>query len=372
MTALAVITLFAAPALAEITNPTGVAVIIGNSEYERGLPEVTYAGNDADAFRAYVIDVLGYDPENIIDLRNASQARLVETFGNNETHRGLLWRLVDPGISDVVVFYSGHGVPGEDRRAYLLPVDANPDVPEINGYALDLLYRNLAKLEARSVAVYLDACFSGQSFGGTLSRTSGLGISPTLPAAAGGFGVLTAAAVDQVAVWDDEAKHGVFTKHLLDALYGVADASDFGDGDNTITLAEVKAYLDANMTRAARRIGRIQNVSVDGNTNLVLAAFGPDGPPFSRDNPAGVQPADGRELDEVLDLEMVTLREVRIHEGRSIQAEEIAVLPFGSSVAVTGLIEACLSGYHPHPLYVVCLLGLQARAGAGALRRRSG
>ena len=31
-----------------------------------------------------------------------------------------------------------------------------------------------------------------------------------------------------------------------------------------------------------------------------------------------------------------------------------------------------LSGYHPHPLYVVCLLGLQARAGAGALRRRSG
>ena len=32
----------------------------------------------------------------------------------------------------------------------------------------------------------------------------------------------------------------------------------------------------------------------------------------------------------------------------------------------------CLSGYHPHPLYVVCLLGLQARVGAGALRRRSG
>ena len=34
--------------------------------------------------------------------------------------------------------------------------------------------------------------------------------------------------------------------------------------------------------------------------------------------------------------------------------------------------EPCLSGYHPHTLYVVCLLGLQARAGAGALRRRSG
>ena len=37
-----------------------------------------------------------------------------------------------------------------------------------------------------------------------------------------------------------------------------------------------------------------------------------------------------------------------------------------------GTLIPCLSGYHPHPLYVVCLLGLQARAGAGALRRRSG
>ena len=36
------------------------------------------------------------------------------------------------------------------------------------------------------------------------------------------------------------------------------------------------------------------------------------------------------------------------------------------------MVQPCLSGYHPHPLYVVCLLGLQARPGAGALRRRSG
>ena len=47
---------------------------------------------------------------------------------------------------------------------------------------------------------------------------------------------------------------------------------------------------------------------------------------------------------------------------------------FQESFATIGAskTESCLSGYHPHPLYVVCLLGLQARAGAGALRRRSG
>ena len=273
-------------ASAEITNPAGVAVIIGNSAYEGGLPEVTYAGNDATAFRAYLVDVLGFDPANIIDLPNASKAQIEATFGNAQTHQGRLWRLVEPGVSEVVVFYSGHGVPGSDNRAYLLPVDADPDVPEINGYALELLYGNLAKLEALSVAVYIDACFSGQSYGGALSRTSGLGLSPALPAAAGGFGVLTAAAADQVAVWDDDAKHGVFTKHLLDALNGAADGEGFGNGDNTITLTEAKAYLDLNMTRAARRIGRQQDPSMDGNADLVLAAFGADGPPGMNFGPA--------------------------------------------------------------------------------------
>ena len=50
-------------------------------------------------------------------------------------------------------------------------------------------------------------------------------------------------------------------------------------------------------------------------------------------------------------------------------------LPAGKRAGIGGdiyMYHPCLSGYHPHPLYVVCLLGLQARAGAGALRRRSG
>ena len=45
---------------------------------------------------------------------------------------------------------------------------------------------------------------------------------------------------------------------------------------------------------------------------------------------------------------------------------------FHTALSVKLEDDTCLSGYHPHPLYVVCLLGLQARAGAGALRRRSG
>ena len=43
--------------------------------------------------------------------------------------------------------------------------------------------------------------------------------------------VLTAASGTEVASWDDEARHGMFTHHLLDALYGQGDADGDGRGD---------------------------------------------------------------------------------------------------------------------------------------------
>ena len=156
-------------ARAEFANPDGVAVIVGNQSYAGDIPAVDFAHRDAEAFRRYVVDVLGFDPENVIDLRDVTQAKMWSTFGSRTTaERSDLWSYLDPGGgSDVVVFYSGHGAPGlEDGRGYLLPVDADPNTAELNGYPIDALYENLSSLtEARSVAVYLDACFSGGAAG---------------------------------------------------------------------------------------------------------------------------------------------------------------------------------------------------------------
>ena len=244
-----------APAHAGVTNPYGVAVIIGNRTYGTStpgtsfgtgaIPAVEFAHRDADAFRRYVVDVLGFDAENVIDLRDATQAQMWSTFGSRETaERSDLWSYLDPeGRSDVVVFYSAHGAPGlEDRRGYLLPVNADPNTAEINGYSIDVLYENLAKLEeARSVVVYVDACFSGGSGGGGLLKgKSPVYVEASLPQAAGPrLTTLTAATGKQLASWDYEAGHGLFTHHLLDALYGKGDA----DGDGEVTAREAKAYL---------------------------------------------------------------------------------------------------------------------------------
>ena len=154
----------------EVRNPDGVAVIIGNRDYaHRDVPEVTFAHRDADAFRRYVIEVLGYAPENIIDLRDARRGQLFDALGSLTDPHGLLWSYLNPdGGSDVVVFYSGHGVPGlNDGRGYLLPSDTDPKEAEHDGYPIDLLYKNVGGLaEAETVQVYLDACFSGGSAGG--------------------------------------------------------------------------------------------------------------------------------------------------------------------------------------------------------------
>ena len=261
----------AAPATARIDSGA-VAVIIGNRGYQGDIPVVSFAHNDADAIKKLVIDRMGFDPENILDLRDAGKAALEATFGNRDTHKGRLWSYLEPdGSSRVFVYYSGHGVPGGGTgSAYLLPSDADPSVPEINGYSLDLLYENLGKLEARSVTVMLDTCFSGLSDGGALIRSaSGIYVSPRMPKTNGKMTVLTAAAADQVASWDGRAQHGLFTRHLLDGLAGAADVAPYGDGDGVITAGEVHEYVKRFVAKSARRIHlREQTPTLAGQADI--------------------------------------------------------------------------------------------------------
>ena len=271
-----------AVAAAGVRNPDGVAVIIGNKDYHH-VGEVKYAHRDAEAFRHYVLDVLGFDAENLIDLRDATQGKMVGVFGTAEDHEGQLAFWIDPeGGSDVVVFYSGHGMPGLNEGAagaYLLPADANPNKPELNGYSVNVLTRNLGKLAARSVAVYLDACFSG--FGGdgqALLKASMILPEASLPEGVGAnTTVLAATTGKQLAYWDEEAGHGMFTHHLLDALYGGADA----DGDGRVTVAETERHLARHLRRAVRRTYEREQMAElrdgTGTGATVLASASADG-----------------------------------------------------------------------------------------------
>lgn len=279
-------------------NRESVAVIIGNRNYGKGLPAVVYADNDAASVKRYVIDVLGYREGNVIDLRDATQAEMLSVFGNAQEHRGKLWSWIRDDRSDVLVYYSGHGMPGlHDRRGYLVPVDADPATPEINGYGLDLLLANLAKLNTRSTTVLLDACFSGNSAGGWLiPSASPVYVKTAAPPQIGEMTVITAAQGDQLASWDHEAKLGLFTRYLLDGLYGAADNGPGGNNDGEITLGEIRSHLDDTMSYAARRqFRRVQTASVYGDPrtsvttvstrSFALPANRPEARPASRPAP---------------------------------------------------------------------------------------
>jgi formylglycine-generating enzyme required for sulfatase activity/uncharacterized caspase-like protein len=334
-----------APANA-VANEDAVAVVIGNSNYTADrIPKVDYAHRDAAAFKRYLIDVQGYREGNIIDLRDATQAQMEAALGNDRTHEGTLWQYIRPEGSDVTVFYSGHGVPGlKSKRGYLLPVDADPNKPEINGYPVDTLYANLAKLPARSVTVYLDACFSGDSPKGMLiNATSGITVRLKLPEKRNKLTILTAATGDQVASWDTENRHGLFTEHLMAALYGAADGPRYGIADGRVTLGEVKKYLARNMTYAAKRTyGRIQHATINGSEGVVLAALGTSHPKrpviATGTKKAASLPPPTVQVEE-MDAIYLVVKRANIRSGPGTSFAKVIELPPGEAVGVTGKVR---------------------------------
>ncbi|RKZ24569.1 hypothetical protein DRQ20_06830, partial [bacterium] len=141
-------------------NPYAIAVIIGNRRYEEpSVPDVEYAENDVRTMREYLIKTLGFKPENIIEVIDAKKSDFERIFGTESNYKGQLYSWVKRNVSDVFVYYTGHGAPDPNtKKAYFVPVDCHPDYVELNGYPLDLFYRNLSKLPARSIVVVIDAC----------------------------------------------------------------------------------------------------------------------------------------------------------------------------------------------------------------------
>jgi len=259
-------------------NYDAIAVIIGGKNYSKNnpdVPNVDYALNDAEQIYQYVVDVLGYREGNIIYLKDPTQSDFTATFGSPMSPKGKLYDWVRPNMSDVFVYYSGHGAPSlSDGQGYLLPVNADPQRIELTGFPLETLYKNLAQVPARSMTVVIDACFSGSSQSGTVVKNASsialrqVQATNLLPKGA----VLTAAGSGEVASWDASEKLGLFTKHFLDGVYGKADGTRFGNGDGKVTLGELKNYLESEVTYLARRqYSREQHPQISGTSSRLMS-----------------------------------------------------------------------------------------------------
>ncbi|MCC2113452.1 MAG: SUMF1/EgtB/PvdO family nonheme iron enzyme, partial [Hyphomicrobiales bacterium] len=254
--------LAALPAKAESVcdrNRDSIAIVIGNRDYESTIA-VPYAVNAARAIKRFLVEEMCYRDGNVVLLENATFNHLRNWLGTADNPRGQLWNWALPGRSDVMVYYSGHGAPDRNSGgAFIVPVDGNPDMPAL-GFALDTLERNLAALKSevlgpgRDLVLMLDACFSGKtSSGEPLIKGSFTGWTPKFPEQAGAILRFSAAGADEIARWDEDAEHGLFTRVFLEAVAGAADRGFHGDKDGVVTGAELIPYLADEVRYAARR-----------------------------------------------------------------------------------------------------------------------
>ncbi len=255
------------------TNLYGIAVIIGNQNYtHKDVPDVEYAHNDARTVKKYLRDMLGYKKENIIYIEDASKSDFERVFGTERVAEGKLYNWVRSNRSDVFIYYSGHGAPDmKNKKAYFMPSNSDPNYVRIDGYPLEVFYKNLNNIPAKSITVVLDACFSGGSQKGMiLQEASPMYIEVEYPLYGNKVNLITSATGAQISSWYPRGNHSLFTYYFLRAMRGEADKNR----DRNITLREVHQYLNDNVPYMARRIyGREQTPTMKGLAEYILCSF---------------------------------------------------------------------------------------------------
>ena len=236
-------------------NTRTFAVIIGNENYQRA-ENVQFANNDAVIFGKYCNKTLGIPFKNLKHYKDA-------TFGNMHDAMKRIKDISDAynGDINVIFYYAGHGIPSENgKESYLLPVDADGTQTAVC-YPVKQLYEELGALNAKSVVVFLDACFSGAKRGdGMLVAARGTAIKPREQEVKGNMVVFSASSGEQTAFPYEEKGHGMFTYFLLEKL-----RADKGN----VTLGDLGAYIKENVKQQSVVVnGKLQTPTITVSANM--------------------------------------------------------------------------------------------------------
>lgn len=241
-----------------------VAIIIGIENYRR-VAKADFANADAKEFYTYASRALGIKPENIKLLVDdgADLSDVLDAFQN------WLPLKVNKGKTDVYVFYSGHGYPSQDGKGlYFLPFNVDSKILDRTSVKQIEVVAALQRAQAKSVTMFIDACYSGQTRNGEVLVA---GIKPVFikaddKAYPPEFTVITASAADQFSSASPDLKHGIFSFYLMKALEGDADENN----DGRLTSGELQRYLSEMVGRQAMGLNRTQNTQLFGNADRVL------------------------------------------------------------------------------------------------------
>ncbi|MCG8701445.1 MAG: caspase family protein, partial [Bacteroidales bacterium] len=194
-----------------------VAVVLGIENYNE-LPPAPYAENDARLIKDYFEKCLGIS-KVVVYTSDRANGLIFDDIFNPEY--GELQKAIVKEETDVYVFYSGHGIPSKDgEQIYLFPSDGKVARLQVQGYDLNNFYKNLNLLGARSVTVFIDACFSGASRSSekiemeNLVAMKGIRVKPKIINpwhTNANFSVITSSGIEETSLALDASQSGLFT-----------------------------------------------------------------------------------------------------------------------------------------------------------------
>lgn len=218
-----------------LKRPNTYVIIIANENYKNSeVQKVPFAHRDGQIFSEYCSKVLGVTKEHIKLTKDATSSEMRSIIRDLE-HRTDM----EPDKLNIIFYYAGHGNPDiPNNKSYLVPTDVRANNFQ-ECYALDKLYAQFDGMKAKSVTVFLDACFSGATRSGQMMmsgryvRKAQADVKP-----AGKTIVFSASSGEEAANSYNEQKHGYFTYFLLKALQ---------ETRGNITYAELKDRLERDV-----------------------------------------------------------------------------------------------------------------------------
>ena len=240
-------------------TPDMVVLIIGIESYQ-DLNKALYAANDANLFHDLMREGMGVPSENIKMLRNNKATR-------SEILSALKFWLpaqVKAGKTRVYILFSGHGLTSdEDAQKYWLPFDVNKELLAETAVSEKWALAELQKLQAKSITIFLDSCFSGLARKGESldPQTRGIKFKSAVAHMPTNFTMISASAANQTALASDDFKQGIFSYFLVKGLAGQADA----DGNQRVTHGELIDYLSQKVDKKALSMNRRQQPQLMGD-----------------------------------------------------------------------------------------------------------
>ena len=235
----------------KVVNQNTYAVVVGISDYQDpGIPDLRFADKDAEAFTNFLRSPAGgsLDGDHLKVLTNekATAGRLAEALD----------ALIEKAKKDdqVIIYFSGHGdVEGKKltQPGFLLCWDSPSRVYMGGGtYSLSFLQEVVSTLSIQNqakVVVITDACHAGKLAGSQIGGSQ-LTTSNLAKQYANELKILSCQP-NEFSVEGPQwgGGRGVFSYHLVEGLYGLADRNN----DGQITLGEIDRYLEDHVTAEA-------------------------------------------------------------------------------------------------------------------------